>query len=149
MFERTAIRWWIVLLVGVGLATTGALGLGSATNEEEITLGDANGWYWNRLAVEALRAGDIERALEVLPEVIADPNSRQYGYYNLSCAHAISGELHLAIDAFEACLAHGYRDAEHIADDEDLDSLREHERFRLAMERYGLMIDENLLSDPV
>jgi hypothetical protein len=49
--------------------------------------------------------------------------------YNLACSHALAGEPGEAMRALERALELGFRDANLLATDTDLDALRSDERF--------------------
>lgn len=51
-------------------------------------------------------------------------------WYNLGCSHARAGNRRAALDALEKAISLGFNDAEHLAADEDLVSLREEKRFQ-------------------
>lgn len=65
----------------------------------------------------------VDRELaELEPE---DPNV----LYNLACSLALTGRKDEAVRTLERAILHGYRDAEHLATDEDLASLRDDARY--------------------
>ncbi len=57
------------------------------------------------------------------------------GWYDLACAYARLGEKDNALDALESAADAGFKDAEHIKTDADLESLRSETRFRAVLER--------------
>jgi len=69
-----------------------------------------------------------ERLVRLLPE---DPTVR----YNLACSLALLGQAEPALDALEHAHVLGYGDLEHLLEDEDLRSLRQHPRFAALVER--------------
>jgi len=50
--------------------------------------------------------------------------------YNCACAHALLGENAIALNWLEKAVEVGWKDADHIEKDEDLDSLRGEERYK-------------------
>ena len=69
-----------------------------------------------------------ERLVRLVPE---DPTV----HYNLACSLALLGRKETALDALERALDLGYRDADHLANDQDLDALRGEARFVELVER--------------
>jgi tetratricopeptide (TPR) repeat protein len=47
-------------------------------------------------------------------------------HYNLACSYSLTGQLDLAAEALEAAINLGYRDFKWMAQDPDLENLREH-----------------------
>ena len=85
-------------------------------------------------------------AVVIYEEVIADAaasslsQERQaevarVALYNLTCAHALRGEVDQALDAFERAVEAGYDDFDLIASDPDLAPLRDQSRFQNVVER--------------
>ena len=64
-----------------------------------------------------------ERLVDLVPE---NPTV----HYNLACSLALLGRDARALDALEKAVDLGYEDADHLAADADLESLRREERFR-------------------
>ncbi|RME72575.1 MAG: hypothetical protein D6776_08545 [Planctomycetota bacterium] len=56
-------------------------------------------------------------------------------HYNLGCSLALTGQPTAALDALERAIELGYDDAEHMAADPDLASLRDLPRFDALLER--------------
>lgn len=81
------------------------------------------------------RLGRVREGLEIdrqlarlLPD---DPTVR----YNLACSLSLNGALDEACDELERAFERGYRDAAHLALDEDLAALRTHPRFGALLRR--------------
>ena len=72
--------------------------------------------------------------LEGLPEDRKD-DVRQIAYYNIACARSLQGKTDAALDAFAQALASGFDDFDHIAQDHDLDPIRDEPRFVQLLER--------------
>ena len=50
--------------------------------------------------------------------------------YNLACSYSLTHEYEMAADALERCLALGYHDFRWLAEDPDLEALRNHASYR-------------------
>ncbi len=55
-------------------------------------------------------------------------------HYNLACAQALQGKVAEALASLERAVALGFSDVDHLNNDDDLTSLRAHERFRKILE---------------
>lgn len=56
-------------------------------------------------------------------------------FYNLACLYALRGEKELALDNIDSAIDAGYKNYHQIVGDEDLDSLREEDRFKELMNK--------------
>lgn len=81
------------------------------------------------------RLGRIQDGLAIDRELVRRLPDDPSVHYNLACSLALSGAIDAAFAALEAAVARGYRDAEHLAGDEDLAALREDERFAALVRR--------------
>ncbi len=57
--------------------------------------------------------------------------------YNLACVRALIGDVDGAIEALDDAVESGWNDREHTRRDQDLESLREDDRFKALLERMG------------
>jgi predicted esterase len=73
-------------------------------------------------------------ALSLEIAVLLKPD-RPAPWYDLACARALSGNGSLALEALRTAVEKGYRDAGHLASDEDLRSIRERPEFRALVEK--------------
>ncbi|MDX1944026.1 MAG: hypothetical protein SFU86_01360 [Pirellulaceae bacterium] len=73
---------------------------------------------------------------ESLMKEPADPVS----HYNLACALARQGKTDDALASLEAAIAQGFRDLELIKTDADLASLREHDRYKAALQSLATLL---------
>jgi adenylate cyclase len=76
----------------------------------------------------------MDRAIKI------DPSDRVV-HYNMACAYAIMGETDQALDYLEKMTRTGVRNMDWVKNDGDLDSLRDHPRFKKFMERLGASIE--------
>jgi len=84
------------------------------------------GFYLPR---DLLPRGEYRRAATALELAVLIREDNAVAWYNLACARARLGQHAEALDALERAVAAGYRDADHLAADPDLESLHGHERF--------------------
>ena len=81
------------------------------------------------------RRGEYAKGLEIdLRLVRLRPRSARV-FYNLACSYALLGRPEDAFDALEKAIERGFSDAEHMARDDDLKSLRDDPRFAALVER--------------
>ncbi len=90
-------------------------------------------WFEEGLA--RLDRRDYEGAIDAFRRAIAARPDLPEAYYNVACAYALKGEKARAVDWLAESIARGFRDADHIARDPDLDSIRDDPRFCDLMRR--------------
>lgn len=90
------------------------------------------GYYLPR---DLLARGDYHRAAVALDLAVLLRPDDPVAWYNLACARARLGLEKTALDALEEAIAVGYRDADHMAVDPDLEPLRESDRFTVLVAR--------------
>ena len=91
------------------------------------TLATNAGYY---LAADLTGQGDHARAAVALAVATEARPETPYLWYTLACARARAGSRGPALDAPERAVALGFADREHVATDEDLESLRDEARFQ-------------------
>jgi tetratricopeptide (TPR) repeat protein len=107
----------------------------------------------NESGIEFLRDGQYSRAITKFEEEIRQTGSPN-AMYNLACAHALNGDKKRAFDALQRAIEYGFDNTNHMAEDEDLQSLQGDPHFyelvRLARDlqlfgsgRFGNMDDED------
>jgi len=89
----------------------------------------ANPRAWFLLGVTRHMRGDLDRALEAHKKAAGFPQTRADGAYNVACAYALKGEKDLAFEWLGKAKEAGFRQAELLRTDPDLDSLRGDPRF--------------------
>jgi tetratricopeptide (TPR) repeat protein len=89
-----------------------------------------------------LREDDLDGAARAFSESARRSTRPGNAYYNLACALALRGSTGEALDALQAALDGGYDDPDHMAEDEDLESLHGDPRFA------GLLRDAEALESP-
>jgi predicted Zn-dependent protease len=77
-----------------------------------------------------MEEGDYERAAVALLVAIEARPEAAYLWYSLACCRARTGARDSALDALEKAAALGFGHREHMASDEDLESLRGEARFQ-------------------
>ena len=101
-------------------------------------------------AVEKLQAKDYDGALAAFEAILKDVDKAgfedevklrvlQLVHYNTACAYSLKGEKEKALDSFEKALEAGFDDFDHIAEDTDLDPLRELPRFKAIVAKHREM----------
>ncbi len=83
--------------------------------------------YTNR-GLWALGMGVDQQLIRLMPE---NPTA----HYNLACSHALLGDARSALESLNHAVSLGYDEAEFMASDEDLASLRQTPEFRALIER--------------
>ena len=84
----------------------------------------------SELADLLTRLGRLEEGLAADQRLVHLAPDDPTVHYNLACSLALLGRAQAALDALERAIALGYRDPEHMSDDEDLASVRSHPRFQ-------------------
>ena len=69
-------------------------------------------------------------------KALAKDSSFIYNYYNLSCYYSLSGNKESALVWLDKAFKHGYDDFEHIAKDEDLNAIKDDEKFKQLLAKY-------------
>jgi|CXWL01.1.fsa_nt_gi tetratricopeptide (TPR) repeat protein len=95
---------------------------------------DGDAWYEAGTDLLSLRQLDrAEAALAKAAELLGGDNHN--ALYNLACAQAIGGKTDAAFATLGRAIDAGFDDADHMADDADLRSLRRDRRFTALMDR--------------
>ena len=89
----------------------------------------------NDKGYELLMAGDLDGALEAFHEQVTMFPDVAWGYYNLACANARTGNIDEAFVQLGAAVDHGWDDPEHLGYDPDMDPLRDDPRYAAILER--------------
>jgi predicted esterase len=84
---------------------------------------------------DLLPRGEYRRVEIALEMAVLVREDNAAAWYNLACARARLERATDALDALERAIAAGYRDAEHMAADPDLESLRGDDRFAALVAR--------------
>ena len=79
--------------------------------------------------------GQRERSLEWLDQVLEKAGEDALVLYNTACIFALGGEVEPALDALEKSYQAGLADPDWMKHDSDLDSIRDHPRFRALLGR--------------
>ncbi|MCP3956314.1 MAG: hypothetical protein GY719_00525 [bacterium] len=94
-------------------------------------------WTAFYMTRDLFAGGDYRSAAKVLTVASEIRPERPDIWYNLACAQARSGSRKKALTALEQALDAGFGDAEKLASDSDLESLRGEEGFRRLVARLG------------
>ncbi len=82
----------------------------------------------------SLRMGEKERGLEYAERALAEDPGDSYSLYGIACNFALLGQTDRAMDVLEKAMASGPVNKKWVAYDPDLDSLRDHPRFKAFLE---------------
>ncbi|HEV2668300.1 MAG TPA: tetratricopeptide repeat protein, partial [Blastocatellia bacterium] len=85
---------------------------------------------WHRLGTSQIYLRLLPDAIKSLEQAIKVGGGVALDFYNLACAFALSGEKEKALDNLEKAINAGFTDRRQYETDNDLDSLRETERFK-------------------
>ncbi|MCX7804999.1 MAG: hypothetical protein N3A38_07380 [Planctomycetota bacterium] len=81
------------------------------------------------------RRGDYRKGLDAdIRLARLKPNSCT-AHYNLACSYALTGQKKFAFEELAKSIELGYRDAEHMRRDRDLDALKDDPRWKVLMEK--------------
>jgi len=73
--------------------------------------------------------GEYDRAIELFKKAAAQGQSKGASLYNIACGYARKGNKDLAFEYLAKAWAAGYQEADHMRQDDDLDSIRNDKRF--------------------
>ena len=91
-----------------------------------------------REGLALLEKGSVEEARGVLLEAVDLDPTDATSAYNLACAYALDGRRRKALRWLETAVARGFTNLKHAAQDEDLRSLQEDERFLAILKAGGV-----------
>jgi hypothetical protein len=96
----------------------------AAVLEELVELDPDNAQAWFSLGVARHRLGLYDSAIEASGRAAADPALRATAEFNTACSLARQGRIAAGLEALDRALEAGFFDAQALARDPDLDSLR-------------------------
>ncbi|MEH6456505.1 MAG: tetratricopeptide repeat protein [Cocleimonas sp.] len=96
-------------------------------NHLELNPGDSRALYLG--AQVLIRAGEKQEAIEWMEKSLTIDPDEPSVYYNAACISSLLGNLEDAINYFEFAIGAGYVSKEWIANDSDLDLIRNHPKF--------------------
>jgi len=85
--------------------------------------------------LRALQLGRYGADPRELRQVLELEPTNEIAWYNLACTYSLWGRIDDAIAALERAVEYGWDDVSHMADDDDLDPIRDDERFRRLVDR--------------
>lgn len=94
-----------------------------------------DGRAWHHLGYALHVQGELDAAIEAHRRASEFPAQRAPSLYNLACANALKGDADAAVQALDGALAAGFRDANLLATDTDLTSVRSDPRFAALLAR--------------
>jgi tetratricopeptide (TPR) repeat protein len=104
----------------------------SDADDDDDDDGDSKGGDSNAYAkgYELHMKGQYKQAIELFQKSASQGNNTGASLYNIACGYARMGEKDKAFDYLKKAWAAGYRDRNHMKDDEDLKSLHGDPRFK-------------------
>lgn len=93
-----------------------------------------NGQAWHRLGYSLHALGKLDDAMKAHEQTLAFPQFAPIGAYNTACVHALKGDKEKAFKWLAKAVELGMNNAAQFDGDNDLDSLRDDERFAKIME---------------
>jgi len=88
------------------------------------------------------RKGEYQKGLELDLSLSRICPENKMVRYNLACSYALTGQKEKAIQAIEQAVELGYRDAEHLRQDHDLDAIKSDPRFQALLLRLSVQEQE-------
>jgi ketosteroid isomerase-like protein len=90
---------------------------------------------WHRLGTSQIYLRRLPEAIKSLEQGIKVGGGVALDFYNLACAFALSGEKEKALDSLERAINAGFTEKRQYETDNDLEGLRETERFKVLLKR--------------
>lgn len=115
-----------------------------ATYRKLVEADPKDGKSWHMLGYSLHATGDLDAAIEVHIKATEFPAVAPIASYNVACVHALKGRNEEALTWLEKAAALGFTGASHIANDPDMDALRDLPRFKRALQR----IEQNTGDSP-
>jgi len=79
-----------------------------------------------------------EESIKTFKEAIRVMESESSPYYSIACCYCLMKKTKDGLTWFEKALAHGYKDADNIKKDTDIDSIRKEPKFKELLKKYNL-----------
>jgi tetratricopeptide (TPR) repeat protein len=92
-----------------------------------------DGEAWMKLGYSLHAGGKLDEALPVHEKAATFPRVGGLGAYNAACVHSIKGNKDKAFEWLDKAASLGFADADHMADDNDLDNIRKDPRYEPAV----------------
>ncbi|MEX0734847.1 MAG: tetratricopeptide repeat protein [Steroidobacteraceae bacterium] len=108
-----------------------------AAYQQHVDANPGNAFAWNRLGTSQIQLKKYPDAIRNLERSIAISGGIPADFYNLACAHALSGATDQALDNVERAIAGGLKNRAQYESDPDLASLRDLPRFKALMQPLG------------
>lgn len=88
--------------------------------------------------------GNREKAIEVMDSIIAAEPDEPGNYYDAACVYCRLGDVEKGLEYLQICLEKGYRKLQHINQDDDMNLIRNTERFKELIEEYTTKFEEEI-----
>lgn len=83
-----------------------------------------------------IELGQPEDAIEWMKRIVELDKDRPGNYYDLACVYALLDRKSEAVAAMQQAFEHGYRSFGHIAQDDDIDNIRDETDFQILINEY-------------
>lgn len=107
----------------------------AAAYQSYVTAHPDNAFAWHRLGASQVGLRQLPEAITSLKKAVAVGGGTSSDFYNLACAHALSGDAEQALAYVEKAIDAGLRNRRQYESDGDLASLRDLPRFKELMQR--------------
>jgi len=111
---------------------TARLSLEATEKHLELYPSDSRAWYLG--ATSHLDLGNADKGREWAEKAMAMAPNDPYNTYGGACFFTLISDFDRALDFFERSIANGFAHREWVENDTDLDGIREHPRFKAAMD---------------
>lgn len=88
------------------------------------------------LANAYTKIGEYDKSLDIDKRLSELKPDDPIVYYNLACNYSLLERYQKAIKCLNKALSLGYKDAEHMLNDPDLDNIKESKEFKNLLEKY-------------
>lgn len=88
--------------------------------------------------------GNREKAIEVMDSIIAAAPDKAGNYYDAACVYCRLGDVEKGLEYLQLCFENGYRQILHIHQDDDMDLIRNTQRFKELIEEYTKKYEEEI-----
>lgn len=88
--------------------------------------------------------GNREKAIEVMDSIIAAAPDEAGNYYDAACIYCRLGDVEKGLEYLQLCFEKGYRRIQHIHQDDDMDLIRNTQRFKELIEEYTQKYEEEI-----
>lgn len=88
--------------------------------------------------------GNREKAIEVMDSIIVAAPDNAGNYYDAACVYCRLGDVEKGLEYLQLCFEKGYRKIQHIHQDDDMDLIRNTQRFKELIEEYTKKYEDEI-----